>query len=74
MMIDRVDAVILAGGGEIEPGTGVKGMLTIGSRMMVEYVIEALYNSRYIDQIVVVGPGGNEGELYGAGIALRSAG
>ena len=56
MMIDRVDAVILAGGGEIEPGTGVKGMLTIGSRMMVEYVIEALYNSRYIDQIVVVGP------------------
>jgi len=56
MMIERVDAVILAGGGEIEPGTGVKGMLTIGSRMMVEYVIEALYNSRYIDQIVVVGP------------------
>ena len=55
-MIDRVDAVILAGGGEIEPGTGVKGALTIGSRMMVEYVIEALENSRYIDQIVVVGP------------------
>ena len=35
MMIDRVDTVILAGGGEIEPGTGVKGMLTIGSRMII---------------------------------------
>ena len=56
VMIDRVDAVILAGGGEIEPGTGVKGMLNIGSRMMEEYVIEALDKSKYIDQIVLVGP------------------
>jgi CTP:molybdopterin cytidylyltransferase MocA len=55
-MIEQIDAVVLAGGGEIEPGTGVKGMLTIGSRLMVDYVMEALNNSINIEQIVVVGP------------------
>jgi molybdopterin-guanine dinucleotide biosynthesis protein A len=55
-MMDKVDAVVLAGGGGIEEGAPVKALLPIGSRVMVDYVVEALKNSRGIERIVLVGP------------------
>jgi GTP:adenosylcobinamide-phosphate guanylyltransferase len=54
--MDKVDAVVLAGGGGIEEGAPVKALLPIGSRVMVDYVVEALKNSRGIERIVLVGP------------------
>lgn len=55
-MIDKVDVVVLAGGGGIEEGAPVKALLSIGSRLMVDYVVEALRNSRKIERLVLVGP------------------
>lgn len=54
--MDKVDAVVLAGGGGIEEGAPVKALLPIGSRVMVDYVVETLKNSRGIERIVLVGP------------------
>lgn len=64
-MIDRVDAVILAGGGGIEEGAPVKALITIDSRLMVDYVVEALRNSQKIEHIVLVGHDGDLRPLYG---------
>ncbi|HHV34789.1 MAG TPA: NTP transferase domain-containing protein [Syntrophomonadaceae bacterium] len=55
-MNDKMDAVVLAGGGGIEEGAPVKALVPIGSRLMVDYVIEALRNSKKIERIVLVGP------------------
>lgn len=55
-MIERVDAVILAGGSGIEEGNPAKSMLPLGSRLMVDYVVDALKNCQSVENIVLVGP------------------
>lgn len=54
-MIDKVDAVVLAGGGGIEEGAPNKALVSINSRLMVDYVVEALKNSPAIRSIILVG-------------------
>ena len=54
--MDKVDAVVLAGGGGIEEGAPVKALLPIGSRVMVDFVMEALRSSSGRERIVLVGP------------------
>ncbi|HHW39610.1 MAG TPA: NTP transferase domain-containing protein [Syntrophomonadaceae bacterium] len=61
MSIDRVNAVILAGGGSIHdrstPDEGPnKALVGIGSCQMVDYVVNALRRSPGVAGIVLVGP------------------
>ncbi len=86
MAIDKVNAVILAGGGSIHdrsaPDEGLnKALVGIGSRRMVNYVVNALRKSPGIAGIVLVGPeslrenfGESQGLLFAAAGAspLRS--
>lgn len=56
-----VDALVLAGSrndGPLKQCSSVpyEAMITIGRKTMVEYVIDALRNSKRVDRIVVVGP------------------
>ena len=56
-----VDALVLAGSrndGPLKQCSSVpyEAMITIGRKAMIEYVIDALRNSRRINRIVVVGP------------------
>ncbi len=55
------NAVVLAGSPNTGPlkecsGARNEALITIGSRYMVEYVVETLLHSRFIENIVVVGP------------------
>ncbi len=82
-MIDRVDAVILAGDGDggfraaFSPAGAApsKALLPIGPRLMVDYVMDALKSCPEIQKIVLVGPEELHG-LYGEepGLLLASAG
>lgn len=61
MEIEKVNAVVLAGGGSIRDASGAvegpnKAALEIGSLRMVEYVVDALRRSPGIAGIVLVGP------------------
>ncbi|KAF0195610.1 MAG: molybdopterin-guanine dinucleotide biosynthesis protein A-like protein [Bacillota bacterium] len=56
-----MNAVILAGGGKTDSfahkhGAENKALIPIGDKLMFEYVYSALRNSRYIQEIVIVGP------------------
>ncbi len=70
-MMDRVDAVILAGGGALKADRGReaapsgdavpeaaanKALVRIGPRLMVDFVIETLKNCPDVGRIVLVGP------------------
>jgi len=71
-MIDRVDVVVLAGGGGIEEGGCAKALVSLDSRLMVDYVVEALAGSQNIEKIALVGDnkemaslcGGREGLFF----------
>lgn len=63
-MIDGVDAVILAGGGEIEEEP-VKALISLDSRLMVDYVVDALRNSQKIEHIALVEHDGELRSFYG---------
>lgn len=57
--MQKVDAVVLAGGslkGISLPGIPAKGLLPIGDRLMLNYVVEALKGCSRIGRIVVVIP------------------
>lgn len=64
-MIEKLDAVVLAGGGGIEEGAPVKALIPLDYRLMVDYVVEALKNSQAIERIVLVGNDGELRPLYG---------
>jgi GTP:adenosylcobinamide-phosphate guanylyltransferase len=53
-----VDALVLAGGdgSVIDPQTPVKGMVRVAQKPMVQWVLEALRQTKYVRKIVVVLP------------------
>lgn len=59
--MNRLNALVLAGGDD-------KAFLTIGGRPMVEYVIDALCESKYIGNIAIVGDIDRLKSLFGARI------
>jgi molybdopterin-guanine dinucleotide biosynthesis protein A len=64
-MADKLDAVVLAGGGGIEEGAPAKALISFDSRLMIDYVVEALRNSQTIECIVMVGDDQELRPLYG---------
>ncbi len=64
-MIDKLDAVVLAGGGGIEEGAPSKALISLNSRLMVDYVVEALRNSSVMQNIVLVGDDEELKTVYG---------
>ncbi|HBG23309.1 MAG TPA: hypothetical protein DDW83_08685 [Peptococcaceae bacterium] len=64
-MIDQLDAVVLAGGGGVEEGAPSKALISLNSRLMVDYVVEALRNSSVMQNIVLVGDDEELKTVYG---------
>lgn len=62
-----VNAIILAGDSNNSPVSGEpnKALIKIKGRFMVEYVIDALRNAKYIEKIVIVGPKARLDETVG---------
>lgn len=66
-----VDAIILAGSlnnsqlQECSP-VSYEALIPIGSKTMVEYVLDALLKSSYVERVVIAGPG----ELFSSGINI----
>ena len=64
-----VDAVVLAGSlnnGRLKDISAVpyEALLPIGSKCMVEYVVEALLKARMVNRVIVAGPGNNPFEYF----------
>ena len=64
-----VDAVVLAGSvnnGRLKDISDVpyEALLPIGSKCMVEYVVEALLKARLVKRVVVAGPGNDPGKYF----------
>ncbi|MCL2605949.1 MAG: NTP transferase domain-containing protein, partial [Coriobacteriia bacterium] len=57
-----VDAIILAGGdgSVIDPATPVKGLVKVAGIPMVQWVLSALRQSKYVNKIAVVLPEGHD--------------
>ncbi len=53
--MEKIDVVIMAGGGGIREDDPVKALLPIGSRVMLDYVLQALGESQHIGRLVLVG-------------------
>lgn len=57
--MDKINAIVLAGDSKneaVKDGVNNKSFLTIRGKWMVEYVVEAIRLSPYIDKISIVGP------------------
>jgi len=74
-----INAVVL--GGSLNNGplqecspVGYEALIPVGSRLMVEYVVEALLSARHIDRVLVVGPVNELAPLLsGARVSLTGA-
>jgi len=71
-------ALILAGGLKSELGqkqhfTGEEALIPIADRYMVEYVVDALKGSSYIDEIIIAGPKPQLTKVFGGSSAVKIA-
>ena len=69
------DAVVLAGGGKIEPlteqeGVSNKAFILLDGKPLLGYILEALTNARSIGRIAVVGPAGELNHFREAGFGF----
>lgn len=62
-------AIILAGG--FKPGLMEDALISIGKRYMVEYVVDALQGSSYIEEIILAGPIQELAKIYAPSTGIR---